>query len=76
MEALNETVLVTEPDVQQRMTKREVFFKTLVARAMEDNRFAALLMEIMDQYDLIKDRPNTNQMKIVLVGPNDKERKS
>jgi hypothetical protein len=74
VEALDEIVLVTEAGVQQRMTKREVFYKTLVARSLKDNRFAALLLKIMGEYDLIKSNEIPQEMKIVFVGPNDKDK--
>jgi Family of unknown function (DUF5681) len=71
-EALDEIVVVTEAGVQQRMSKREVFFKTLVARAMKDNRYAALLMKTMDQYGLIESDKYSEGMKIIFVKPDEK----
>jgi hypothetical protein len=52
-ETLNEVIVVNEGGVPQRMTKREAFFKTLVARAFKDNRSAMLLIKTMDQYDVL-----------------------
>jgi hypothetical protein len=67
-EALDEMVTVREAGIVQRMTKREAFFKTLVARSLKDHRFSALLMKIMEKYDLVlPDVPHS--IEVVFVNP-------
>ena len=73
-EALDEIVLVTEAGVQQRMTRRELFYKTLVAHSLKENRFAALLLKIMGEYDLIKSNEIPQEMRIVFVGPDARDK--
>jgi Family of unknown function (DUF5681) len=56
IEALNELVLVTEAGVKRRITKREAFCKSFVARALNgDARFAAMRMKIIEQLNLPTD---------------------
>ena len=63
-------VTVNEAGVAHRITKREAFFKTLVARAMKDNnRFAALLMQIMEKYDLVLPDESPRSIKVEFVTP-------
>jgi hypothetical protein len=66
---LDEIVEVSEAGVPQRITKREAFFKTLVARALKDNRFAALLIKTMERYDLVMPDQSPKCLKVVFVDP-------
>jgi hypothetical protein len=68
-ETLDEIVEVSEAGVPQRITKREAFFKTLVARALKDNRFAALLIKTMERYDLVMPDQSPKCLKVVFVDP-------
>jgi hypothetical protein len=74
VQALDEAVLVTEGGVAQRMTKREAFYKTLVARALKEDRYAALLLKTMHEYDLIKGDEISREMVIRLVKADDKNK--
>src|SRR5258707_14880894 len=47
---LNEVVFVNDGGRPRRMSKRQASFKTLVNRAPNAPRYAALLMKAMDQY--------------------------
>jgi hypothetical protein len=70
MEALNESVLITEAGVRRRITKREAFWKSLVARALNgDLRSAALLLKIMEQYDFPADSNTEGRIQIEFVEP-------
>ena len=73
-QALNEMVLVSEGGIPRRMSKREAFFKTLVTRGLKEPRFAALLMKIMEQYDLVKEEQIPRCVRIVFVDPDGGER--
>jgi hypothetical protein len=68
-ETLNEIVVVSEAGVPQRMTKREAFFKSLVARALKDNRFAMLLIKTMERYDVMLADDSPSQLTIEFVTP-------
>jgi hypothetical protein len=74
-QALDEIVVVSEGGVTRRMTKREAFFKQLVARALKDNRFAALLIKTMEQYDVMLPE-QANRIEIVFVKPDGTRRSS
>ena len=61
---MDEIVIVSEGTVPRRMTKREAVFKTLVTRAFKSDRFAALLMKMMEKYDLMK--PNLSHDTVTI----------
>jgi hypothetical protein len=49
------------------MSKRQAFFKTLVARALKEPRYAALLLKLMEQYDLFKEGHAPMCMRVEFV---------
>jgi hypothetical protein len=70
-QALDETILISEAGIPRRMTKREVFFRTLVARALKDDRFAALLIKTMGQYDVVLPDEEPKLIEVVFVDSED-----
>jgi hypothetical protein len=68
-QALDEKVVVNEGGVMRRFTKRELFFRALVARALKDNRFAALLIKTMEQYDIMLPEGDRETINVVFVKP-------
>ena len=68
-QALDEKVEVNEGGITRRLTKRELFFRALVARALKDNRFAALLIKTMEQYDVMLPTSDDNTINLVFVAP-------
>jgi hypothetical protein len=66
-QTLDEIVILNEGKVARRMTKREAFFKALVARALKHDRFAALLIKWMEKYDLMKPNVPLDTIKVVFV---------
>jgi hypothetical protein len=68
-ETLNEVIVVNESGVPHRLTKREAFFKSLVARALKDNRFATLLIKTMERYDVLLSDDSPRTMTIEFVTP-------
>jgi hypothetical protein len=66
-QTLDEIVTLNEGGVAKRMTKREAFFKALVARALKHERFAALLIKTMEKYDLMKPTVPLDTIKLMFV---------
>jgi Family of unknown function (DUF5681) len=66
-QTLDEIVILNEGGVTKRMTKREAFFKALVARALKHERFAGLLIKTMEKYDLMKPNVPLDTIKLVFV---------
>lgn len=70
---MDEIVILNEGEAAKRMTKREAFYKLLVARALKNDRFAALLIKEMEKYDLMKPNvlPDTLTVRFVDAEPPD-----
>jgi hypothetical protein len=67
--ALNETVLVTDGGIERRITRREAFFKTLVARGLKEPRFAALLMKAVERHEPVTANDPIHRIEVSFVEP-------
>lgn len=70
---LNETVIVNEGRIPKRITKRELFFKTLVARSLKNDRYATLLIKFMEQNDIMIPDRSINNVTVTFVDAEPKE---
>jgi hypothetical protein len=70
LEALNETVVVSENGVQKRMTKLELLIRTAIARASKDSKTALNFLKVIEEHGLLADNDKEGVMRIVLVNPN------
>jgi hypothetical protein len=68
LEALTETVVVTEGGISKRMTKLECVIRALVVRATKDNKAAEHVLKLANEYELLKERDEPRTMTIRLVG--------
>jgi len=67
--ALDETVAVPDGGTERRMSKRELFYKTLVARSLTEPQYAALLLKTMERHDLITADDPVHRIEVSFVKP-------